>query len=113
MKRIKFIKYLQLYFCFFIYSFALVFSKMASRQTDLKYMLLYMFFEFVVLGIYAVIWQQLLKKFPLVVAMANKGSVVLFSLLWAVIIFHEEITLLNLIGSFLIVVGMGMVSWNE
>lgn len=106
-------KYLQLYMCFCIYSLALVFSKMASQQTDLIYTAIYIFFEFVTLGLYAVIWQHMLKVFSLVVAMANKGSTVVFSLLWAVVIFHEEISLLNLIGSLLIVVGIGMVSWNE
>lgn len=109
----KIIKYLQLYMCFFIYSFALVFSKLAAQQTALIYSIMYIFLEVVILGIYAVVWQQILKKFPLVVAMTNKGSTVIFSLLWAVMIFNETITVVNILGAFLIIIGIGLVSWNE
>ncbi len=113
MGKTKMIKYFQLYICFLIYSFALVLSKLASQQTELGYIMLFLGLEFVALGLYAVIWQQILKRFPLVVAMANKGSTVIFSLLWAVVIFYESVTIPNIIGSLLIVFGISVVSWNE
>ena len=109
----KAIKYLQLYFCFGLYSFALVFSKLASQQKDLKYTFIFFCLEFAVLGLYAIVWQQILKRFPLVVAMANKGIVVVFGLLWSVLLFDEYVTMWNVLGSGIIVAGIWMVSTDE
>lgn len=113
MRNIKIIKYLQLYMCFIIYSFALVFSKIASMQMDVGYTVLFFGGEVVVLGLYAVIWQQVLKVFPLVVAMANKGITIIFGLLWSVLLFDEQVTLWNILGAGIIIAGIWMVSMDE
>ena len=65
--------------------------------------------EIVCLVLYAILWQQVLKHFDLTVAMANKGSVVIISMLWSVLIFHEKITLFNVIGAIIIFIGIRMV----
>ena len=54
--------------------------------------------------------QQVLKHFTLVKAYSNKGVVVIWNLLWAVIFFQEVITIENLIGSAIIVIGIVVVS---
>lgn len=90
-----------------------MFSKQASGQREMRDMMLYLLLEFVVLGVYAVAWQQILKFFPLTVAMSYKGVTLIFSMLWAVVIFHEQITAGNIIGTLLIMAGIGMVSQDE
>ena len=66
--------------------------------------------EIVFLGIYAIIYQQALKRFSLVVAMSNKGITVILGLLWSVILFHENVGLLNVLGAVFIIFGIGLVS---
>lgn len=104
--------YVLLYFGFFIYSLVSVFAKFASAQTDYK-MLAFLGCEVMLLGIYAILWQQILKKFSLVVAMSNKGITVILSLIWAAMIFDEQVTVWNIIGSVIIVFGIWMVSSDE
>lgn len=72
--------------------------------------LVYMGLEVVCLGIYALIWQQVLKKFSLVTAMASKGIVVIFNLIWSILLFKEVITIYNIIGAVIIIGGIWVVS---
>ena len=53
--------------------------------------------EFVLLGIYAILWQQMIKRFELSVAYANRSMSVLWSIIWAVIFFHDTITIKNIL----------------
>lgn len=55
-------------------------------------------------------WQQVLKRFSLVTAMANKGVVVIINLIWSVLLFQEAITIYNIIGAAIIIGGIWMVS---
>ena len=48
--------------------------------------------EIGVLGIYALCWQQVIKRVELSVAYANRAMALLWSLLWAVLLFGEQIT---------------------
>ena len=113
MNGTKVTNYMQLYGAFFIYSFVSVFAKLASQQSNIYMTILFIGIEIVILGIYAIVWQQALKKFDLVVALSSKGVTVIISLIWAVLIFQEKITINNLIGSALIVVGVWLVSADE
>lgn len=61
--------------------------------------------EVAVLGIYAILWQQVIKKFDLSIAYANKAMGILWSMIWAVLLFHNEITLQNIAGVALVVAG--------
>ena len=104
-------KYSSLYFAFFIYSGVTVCAKMAALYEifSLPFMF-YIALEIVLLGAYAILWQQVLKKFSLVSAMANKGIVVVFTLLWSVFLFKETLTFYNIIGALVIVLGIRVVS---
>lgn len=106
-------KYGLLYFAFLIYSFVSVFAKIASGQDSLLYALLFIGVEIIFLGLYALIWQQVLKEFPLVVAMSNKGIVVILGLIWAVLFFDEQITISNIVGALMIILGIWMVSSDD
>ena len=103
-----------LYLAFFIYSGTTVFSKLAAMQSGITLsFLFFMGMEVVCLGVYAIIWQQVLKHMSLITAMSTKGEVVIFGLVWSVVLFHETITLYNVFGTAMIILGIWMVSADD
>ncbi len=93
-----------------IYSFSGIFSKKASQFEFLS--IEFIFYYGLTLGIlflYAIIWQQILKKIPLTVAYANKGTLPLITMFWGWIIFNEVITVKMIVGAIVIVMGIGLV----
>ena len=91
--------YAVLYGAFLVYSASTVCAKYAARQDMMVKVLVFAVLELVCLGVYALVWQQVLSRFPLVVAMANKGSVVLINLIWSVLLFGEQVNGYNLAGA--------------
>lgn len=89
-----------------IYTLSGIMSKNASANGDNPVRFLFFFgMEFVILGVYAILWQQMIKRFELSVAYANRSMAVLWSMLWAVFFFHDKITLTNIIGVLLVTLG--------
>lgn len=89
-----------------VYTVSSVMSKEASASKgNWGHFLFFFGMEFVVLGIYAVLWQQMMKRFSLSVAYANRSMAVVWSMVWAVVFFHDTITIKNLAGVLLIVLG--------
>jgi len=113
MKLNKLRKYLLLYSCFFIYSVSTICAKLASAQDLIFKVLVFIVLEIGCLGLYAIIWQQVLKQFTLITAMSSKGVVVILNLVWSVVLFKEVITMSNIIGSVIIICGIWMVSLDE
>lgn len=72
-----------------------------------------LFVAVAVLGIYAVAWQAILGRVDLSQAYLNKGTVVFWGLLWSVVIFREQITAFNIVGSVIIFIGLIMVNYHE
>lgn len=66
--------------------------------------------EIMILGVYAILWQQIIKKFDLSVAYANRSIALLWSMIWAVLLFHETVTVKNLIGVAIVIVGTMIVN---
>ena len=66
-----------------------------------------------ILGIYAVFWQMLLKRFELSIAYLNKSTVIVWNIIWALILFQEELTMANILGIVCILLGVYLVSANE
>ena len=89
-----------------IYSLTTVISKTVSNYEflSLPFILFYLL-DFAVLGIYAILWQQLLKRFELSIAYANKAMTLLWSLLWSVVLFHESVTVQKVVGVILVIAG--------
>lgn len=87
-----------------IYTFSGVTAKIASDKEPLQFMLLYGV-EIAILGVYAILWQQLIKKFDLSIAYANKAIGIVWSMIWAVVFFNNEITWKNILGVILVVLG--------
>jgi len=59
-----------------------------------------------ILGFYAIAWQQVIKHLPLIVAYANKAVTTIWGLVWGLLITHESITPLKLIGAAVVILGV-------
>lgn len=94
-----------------IYTISSVMSKEASASGDNLLRFLFFFgMEFVVLGVYALLWQQMMKRFELSVAFANRSMAVVWSMIWAVLFFHDTISIQNMAGVVLVVVGICIIN---
>ena len=62
--------------------------------------------EVVILGIYAILWQQVIKKYDLSVAYANKAVTLLWALLWSVLLFNEKLKWNHIVGVAIVMVGI-------
>ncbi len=102
--------YTFLHVILFLYSFGSVFSKLASRLSfgTFEFFIYYGMVIFI-LGIYAILWQQILKKISITTAFANKAIVVIWGMFWGKIIFKEVISFNMIIGAIIIFVGILMV----
>ena len=102
--------YLFLHGLLFLYSLGSIASKAAAGQAlfSLPFFALYglMLFD---LALYALLWQQILKRMPLTTAFANKAVVTVWGLLWSVWLFHEPITWNMVVGCVFILFGIVMV----
>ena len=92
---------------FLIYSGSSVVAKFASNEElfSLPFILFYGL-DVVILGIYALLWQEGIKKFELSVAYANKAVTLLWALIWGIFIFHEKITVFKTAGILLVMAGV-------
>lgn len=99
--------YLLLIFAMFLYSFTGIFSKLASRYAFMSYKYIFCYLGIIlVLGLYAIIWQQILKNIDLSIAMSFRPLVLVFSILWATILFGEYISPRMIVGFALIFIGI-------
>ena len=59
-----------------------------------------------VMGLYAVLWQQVLKRIELSLAYMFKGTSIVFLMLLAYVLFGEQITWNNIVGATIIISGI-------
>lgn len=97
-----------------LYTLSGICAKFASRYEflSLGFILCYGA-EMVILGIYAIIWQQIIKHVDISIAYANRAMAIFWSMLWAFLLFKEQITVQNLMGVLLIFVGTWVVNSSE
>lgn len=90
-----------------LYACVTFFTKNASleRMFSPGY-LLFMAGAVCVMGLYAIIWQQLIKRVPMGEAYMFKGTSLIFVLCFSVLFFGEAITINNIVGAALIVGGI-------
>ena len=112
-KKIGIVDILQLQSAVIIYSLSTVAANLASKNAflSLRY-ILFIGLEFVILGIYAIVWQQMIKKFQLSVAYANKALTLMWSMLWNFVIFSQGITPFKVVGVLLVVVGVIIMNYS-
>lgn len=112
MKKIK--PYIILHLILFLSSLGGICSKTAAGKPFLSFeFCLFYGLMILILGVYAILWQQVLKSLPLNVAYANKSVVMIWSALWGVLFFNETITLSNIIGTIIVLAGVMLMVWEE
>ena len=110
-KKIKNIIIIQI--AFFIYSLASVFSKNAGISSEPWMFLIFYGCSFLCLGIYAIIWQHILKNNSLIFAYLNKGITLLWGLVFGLIIFNEKIQWNMFLGIFIVIAGIIIANTGE
>lgn len=94
-----------------IYTLSSVAAKLAAGKEALSVSFLVLYgIQILLLGIYALAWQQIIKRCDLSVAYANRSMAILWSLIWTVLFFHETLTLKNIIGVLIVFAGTMIVN---
>ncbi len=89
-----------------IYTFSGIMSKKASASGgNIVKFLSFFGLELVMLAVYALLWQQMLKRFELSAAYANRSTALLWSMLWAAVFFGEPVSVRNIAGALLVLFG--------
>ncbi|MBR5395230.1 MAG: EamA family transporter [Bacteroidaceae bacterium] len=110
----RFSDYIFLLVSFLIYSLTGVFTKFASMQEFLSWQyILLLGGAIFVIGIYAILWQQIIRRMPVSDAFMWKGTTIVWTMLLAYSIFGEPITIHNIIGSVIIIAGITLYAWSD
>ena len=90
-----------------VYSLSDVCSKTAAGAPFMSFRFLF-FYGCVLglLGVYAIGWQQVIRRLPLTVAFANRAVTVVWGSVWGVLFFQEQVSPLRLVGAALIMAGV-------
>ena len=97
-----------------VFSLSTVLSKLASGEELLSLRFCGFYAGIIVLlGIYAIVWQQLIKHLPLIFAYANKAVTIIWGLIWGYLLFSESITLNKVIGALVVIAGIVVFSLGE
>ena len=104
--------FLLLHMTLFLYAVVSVLGKyagvnLAIKETTLA--ILFMGLEFLALAVYAVLWQQTLKRMPLSFAYSNKGICTLWACLFGILFFGENLTLGKAVGIVVVLAGVWLV----
>ena len=105
------IKYLMaLHIELLLFSLGGVCTKMASQYDFLSFWFIF-FYGLVILnlGVYAIVWQQIIKKLPLNTAYSNKAITIVWGILWGFLFFREQITWNMIVGALMVIVGVVLV----
>ncbi|MCR4779496.1 MAG: transporter [Ruminiclostridium sp.] len=107
----KLLPYLVLHLIIFIYTLGGICSKTAAGKEFLSFEWIFFYgLLLFILAVYAVLWQQILKKLPLNVAYSNKAVGVIWAMMWGVTIFGEKVSVGGIIGAVLILAGIVLMS---
>lgn len=102
--------YLLLHLAVFTLSLSTVCSKFAASHEFMSASFIALYAGVIgALGVYAIIWQQVLKKIPLTDAFVNKSATLIWSLIWGVTLFGETISPSMIIGILIVFVGVILV----
>lgn len=90
-----------------LYSTSTICSKLAAGEPFLSFRFCLCYAGVIaLLGLYAIGWQQIIKRLPLTMAFANKAVTVVWGLLWGVLFFQERITVGKIAGALLVIAGV-------
>jgi Membrane transporters of cations and cationic drugs len=110
----KLLPYIALNVIVFLYSLGGICSKLAASKEffSFEWIMLYGLL-LLSLAIYAVTWQQILKKIPLNTAYTLKSVGVIWTMIWGAVVFHEQITWINFVSAAFIIVGVVFMTTSD
>ncbi len=113
-KKIRKLDIVMLQFSVMVYSLSTVAGNMASKHEFLSLgYILFFGLDFFILGVYAILWQQIIKRFQLSIAYANKAMTLLWSMVWNFLIFSQGITVKKVIGVLIVMAGVIAMNMGE
>lgn len=90
-----------------LYSMSGIFSKLAAKQQFMsRSFCFYYGMIILLLGFYAIGWQQIIKRLPLTTAFANKAITVVWGIIWGTVFFGETISWNKILGAGCVIVGV-------
>lgn len=112
--RIKLKWLLLLHVLLMIYSTSGILSKLAAGFDFFSWQFCLLYAGVIgILGVYAIGWQQVLKRMPLTSAFSNKAITVVWGIIWGALFFSEPITLMKVIGAVFIICGVVLYAQAE
>lgn len=110
----KYKNYIFLHGVLFVYVIAAILEKFSGRYEFLSPNFIFFYIIVVgVLGVYALLWQQALKRIDLNVAYANKSVTVIWGIILGALLFFEPINIQTIIGAILVFIGIILVVPKE
>lgn len=113
----KISKFMLIHFAVMLFSFTSVFAKSAANAYNVggltdRVFILFSFLMILNCVVYAFFWQIVIKIVPLNVGYANRSVYLIWSQIWAVAFFNEVLTVKNIIGLIIVMVGVIVVSMS-
>ena len=106
--------YLLLHLLFLIYAASSVCGKLAAGEIFLSpRFLLFYGGMLLFLAVYALGWQQAIKRLPLTVAYASKAVTVIWGLIAGLLFFGEQLSPGKVIGAVLVIAGVILFAFSD
>ena len=109
MSKDKVKTFILLHLMLMVYSLSGVCSKFASKEKFLS--IRFCFFYgciILLLGFYAIAWQQIIKQLALTTAFANKAVTIVWGIIWGIIFFQEHVSVNQIVGAIIVIIGVAM-----
>ncbi|MCC6099012.1 MAG: DMT family transporter [Olsenella sp.] len=98
---------LALHLLLMLYSTSGILSKTAARYPFMSPGFILSYGGMIaVLGVYAIGWQQVIKRIPLTTAYANRAVTVIWGIIWGAVLFHEGVSPLKVVGALVVLAGV-------
>lgn len=110
----RFTTYIILILAIAIYSTVGILTRCASMCSFLSWQYILCVIGAVgVMGVYAIMWQQIIQRMDISLAYMFKGFGIVFALIICHYVFGEVITMKNMIGACVIILGITMFAWAD
>lgn len=106
--------FLVLHIAVLIYSMSTLCGKLATGYQVLSPSFVFWFAaEIFLMGVYALIWQQVIKILDLSIAYPNKSLALVWTLIFSVVFLEEQVTPGKIIGILLVLVGAILMNMEQ
>lgn len=114
MSKKKFRTLFLLHVMLMVYSMSGICSKKAADTGFLSIeFCIYYGIIIILLGLYAIGWQQIIKRLPLTTAFANKAVTIVWGIIWGFVFFHEPVTVGKIVGAILVIAGVVLYAYAD